>query len=165
MAGHLMWSRGGTVWATWRVQPLAYGFRPDKDKHSARAAHQALLRSLPGEAVLLGTCAALDPATVVSRMIEGIPLEHCPEWADECEATLETLDELALGQRTFWLSVPLKDHGRLGGRLFGRAIPAEDCEIGARVRPLFADHPGDTSGDDSGDGHGGWTELCFEIER
>ncbi|PSL01370.1 AAA domain-containing protein [Haloactinopolyspora alba] len=114
MAGHVLWARGGTVWATWRLHALPYGFRPDKDKHAVRAAHQALLRSLPGEALLLGTCAALDPAAVVERMVRGIPLEHCPEWAAECEATLDTLDELALGQRTFWLSVPLRNSGRLG---------------------------------------------------
>lgn len=115
MAGHLMWARGGTVWATWKLEPLPYGFRPEKDKHTARAAHQALLRALPGEALLLGTCAVLDPATIVARMIEGIPLDRCPDWAAECEATLDSLDELALGQRTFWLSVPLKGTGRFGG--------------------------------------------------
>lgn len=115
MAGHMMWARGGTVWATWRLNALPYGFRPDKDKHAVRAAHQALLRSLPGEALLLGTCAALDPAAIVERMIQDVPLEHCPEWAAECEATLETLDELSLGQRTFWLSVPLRNGGKFGG--------------------------------------------------
>ncbi len=114
MAGHLMWARGGTVWATWRLHALPYGFRPDKDKYSVRAAHQALLRSLPGEALLLGSCAALDPAAVVERMIQDIPLDECPDWALECEATLGTLDELALGHRTFWLSVPLQNGGKLG---------------------------------------------------
>lgn len=115
MAGHLMWTRTGTVWATWKLEPVPYGFRPDKDKYTARAAHQALLRALPGEAVLLGTCAALDPVTIVGRMIEGIPLESCPDWAAECEATLGSLDELALGVRTFWLSVPLRQTGKFGG--------------------------------------------------
>ncbi|WP_157987506.1 ATP-binding protein [Jiangella endophytica] len=124
MAGHLLWSRGGTVWATWRLQALPYGFRPDKDKHGVRAAHQALLRALPGEALLVGACAALDPAAIVERMINGIPLEHCPEWAAECEATLDTLDDLALGQRTFWLSVPLRNGGRFGnlGESFRAAV-------------------------------------------
>lgn len=115
MAGHLMWTRTGTVWATWKLEPMPYGFRPDKDKYSARAAHQALLRSLPGEALLLGTCAILDPVTIVERMIEGIPLDRCPDWAAECQATLETLDEMILGHRTFWLSVPLRQTGRFGG--------------------------------------------------
>lgn len=115
MAGHLMWARSGTVWATWKLEPVPYGFRPEKDKHTARAAHQALLRALPGEALLLGTCAVLDPETIVRRMIAGIPLDRCPDWADECEATLDSLAQLALGQRTFWLSVPLRDGGKFGG--------------------------------------------------
>lgn len=109
MAGHLMWTRGGTVWATWRLRPLPYGYRPVKDKHDARGVHQALFRALPGESLLLGVCAGLDSAAVVERMIEGIPLEDCPDWAAECEATLDTLDEIGPGQRVFWLCVPLRN--------------------------------------------------------
>jgi hypothetical protein len=114
MAGNLMWTRMGTVWATWRLSPMPYGFRPDKDKNAVRAAHRALLRSLPGEALFLSTSAALDPVSVVQRMVDGIPLQNCPEWADECEATLHTLDQIALGHRTFWLSVPLREGSRVG---------------------------------------------------
>lgn len=40
-----------------------------------------------------------------------------------------------------------------GGRMFGRVIPADACQIGVHVRPAFADHPGDVST--------AWTELCF----
>jgi hypothetical protein len=117
MAGHLMWTRGGTVWATWRLRPLPYGYRPVKDKHDARGVHQALFRALPGESLLLGVCAGLDSAAVVERMIEGIPLEDCPDWAAECEATLDTLDEIGPGQRVFWLCVPLRN-STAGDRLF-----------------------------------------------
>lgn len=117
MAGHLIWTRGGTVWATWRLRPLPYGYRPVKDKHDARGVHQALFRALPGESVLLGVCAGLDSAAVVERMIEGIPLEDCPDWAAECEATLDTLDEIGPGQRVFWLCVPLRN-STAGDRLF-----------------------------------------------
>lgn len=41
-----------------------------------------------------------------------------------------------------------------GGRMFGRVIPPEACEIGLRVEPVFADH--------HGDGTAPWTELCFQ---
>ena len=115
MAGHLMWSRSGTVWATWRLKSMPYGFRSVKDKQAVRAAHQALFRGLQGEALLLGISASTDPALVVERMIEGVPLDSFPEWAAECAATLDTLDQMALGQRTFWLSVPLVNRGRLRG--------------------------------------------------
>lgn len=109
IAGHLMWTRTGSVWAIWRLNPLAYGYRPTKDKHEARSLHQALIRSLPGESLLLGVCAGLDPAAVVERMIEGVDLAACPDWAAECEATLDTLDAIGIGQRVYWLAVPLGD--------------------------------------------------------
>ena len=109
IAGNLMWTRTGSVWAIWRLQPLPYGYRAVKDKDDARALHQALIRSLPGESLLLGVCAGLDPATVVERMIEGVDLEQHPDWAAECDATLDTLDDIPIGQRVFWLAVPLSD--------------------------------------------------------
>lgn len=107
LAGNLRWTRSGTVWADWLLSPVPYGFRPDKDKRIVRGLHQALLRALPGESLLQGVCSALDAATVVERMIDGVDLTACPDWAAECEATLDTLDAIGPGQRSYWLSVPL----------------------------------------------------------
>ncbi len=107
LAGHLMWTRTGSVWAVWRLQALPYGYRPTKDKHEARALHQALIRAMPGESMLLSVCAGMDPAAIVERMIEGVDLEHAQDWAAECEATLDTLDAIGIGQRVHWLAVPL----------------------------------------------------------
>ena len=59
LAGHLTWTRTGSVWALWRLQPLPYGYRRAKDKREARALHQALIRALPGESLLLGVCAGM----------------------------------------------------------------------------------------------------------
>ena len=109
MAANLRWTRSGAVWADWLLTGLPYGLRPAKDKHAVRALHQALFRALPGESLLLGICSGLDPAVVVSKMLDGVDLEDCPEWVAECEATLDTLDEIGPGQRIFWLSVPLGD--------------------------------------------------------
>ncbi|WP_203338613.1 ATP-binding protein [Nocardioides limicola] len=109
IAGHLMWTRSGSVWALWRLEPLPYGYRPAKDKAEARVLHQALFRSLPGESLVLGLCAGLEPAAVVERMIDGVDLARCPDWAAECVATLDTLDQIGIGQRIYWLAVPLSD--------------------------------------------------------
>ncbi|MGL5823590.1 MAG: ATP-binding protein [Nocardioides sp.] len=109
IAGHLMWTRTGSVWAIWRLTPLPYGYRPTKEKFEARALHQALIRALPGESLLLGVCAGLDSAAIVERMIDGVDLSECPDWAEECNATLDTLDEIGIGQRIYWLAVPLSD--------------------------------------------------------
>lgn len=113
LAGNLRWTRSGTVWADWLLSPLAYGFRPDKDKDAVRTLHRSLFRSLPGELLLLGLCAGLDPAAVVERMVRGVDLHAHPDWAAECEATLDTLDAICPGQRVYWLSVPL---GEVRGR-------------------------------------------------
>jgi len=107
MSANLRWTRSGTVWADWVLTGLPYGLRPLKDKETARSLHQALIRSLPGESLLLGICSGLDPAAVVERMLEGVDLAECPDWVAECEATLDTLDEIGPGQRIYWLSVPL----------------------------------------------------------
>ena len=109
MAANLRWTRSGSVWADWLLTGLPYGLRPTKDKHGVRALHQALFRALPGESLLLGINSGLDPAVVVSKMLDGVDLEDCPDWVAECEATLDTLDHIGPGQRIYWLSVPLGD--------------------------------------------------------
>lgn len=107
MAANLRWTRSGTVWADWILTGLPYGLRPTKDKHGVRALHQALIRALPGESLLLGLCSGLDPAAVVEKMLEGVDLASCPDWVAECEATMDSLDVIGPGQRIYWLSVPL----------------------------------------------------------
>lgn len=108
-AGNLMWTRSGTVVATWRLRGIPYGFRPDKDKETARVLHQALFRALTGESQLSGVRTMLDPFTIVERMVAGVDLDNAPQWAAECEATLDSLSDVPLGQRQYWLSVPLID--------------------------------------------------------
>jgi hypothetical protein len=127
IAGNLRWTRTGTVWADFLLRPLPYGFRPDKDKGTVRGYHQALLRALPGESLLLGICAGLDPAAVVDRMITGLDLDDCPDWASECQATLATLDEVGPGGRVFWLSVPLAAGARVREPLRAAAADLRDA--------------------------------------
>lgn len=107
VTGNLRWTRSGGVWADWLLTGLPYGLRPVRDKLVVRGLHQALLRALPGESLLLGVSSSLDPASVVDRMLDGVDLSACPEWAAECTATLDSLDALGPGQRVYWLSVPL----------------------------------------------------------
>lgn len=110
-AGHLLWSRSGTVWAVYRLRPLPYGYRSVSDKRAVRTAHTLLLRALRGESLLMGLCARIDPVTVVERMIDDVDLTHCPEWAAECDATLDFLEAVSLGERSFWLALPLEPAG------------------------------------------------------
>lgn len=113
LAGNLMWTASGTVWATWRLQPLPYGMRPVKDKRSVKDLHRMLFRGLSGEALLAGISVSLDPTVIVERQLAGVDLEQCPAWVAEASANLDRLSDpnLALGQRVFYLSVPLSNSG------------------------------------------------------
>lgn len=107
MHGNLRWTRSGVVWADWLLTGAPYGLRPLKAKRAAREMHAALFRGLPGEALLLGISAGLDPGVIVERMMTDIDPDECPGWVQECEATLDWLDSIGPGQRIYWLSVPL----------------------------------------------------------
>lgn len=110
-AGHLLWTRKGTCWAIWRLHGMSYGMRPLKEKRAVRDAHQALFRILTGESMLLSVVVAQDPAAVVSRMVEGSDLEQLPSFAEEAHARLDSLEDIALGDRLYFLCVPLPNPG------------------------------------------------------
>ena len=111
VGGNLRWTRSGTVWADFILTGIEYGYRPAEDKSTARSMHKMLLRALDGEALLLGICASLNPEAVVARMEEGIDLDAHPQWAAECDATIETLEMFQPGKRIYWLSIPLANKG------------------------------------------------------
>lgn len=107
LTGHLMFTRLGVPWATWRLRPLQYRYAPEKVRRAARLVHQDLFQKLRGEALLLGVCADIEPATVVQRMIDGVSLERNPQWLELAERTLDSLEHQSLGERSIWLAVPL----------------------------------------------------------
>ncbi|KDA07191.1 hypothetical protein DC31_00280 [Microbacterium sp. CH12i] len=106
-AGHLMWTRTGTIWATWRLQGLPHGYGTEELQYLVLGQHQALFQSLRGEALLIGLCATTDPVDIVDKMLAGVDIREQPIWAEECALTLDSLEEISLGERAFWLAVPL----------------------------------------------------------
>lgn len=108
--GNLRWTESGTVWADWLLSGMAYKHSALKTKRAVRDAHTAFYRALPGESLLISPIAIVDPSTMVDRMISGIDLEDHPAWAEEALATYDTLAEIPLGKRLYWLSVPLGSH-------------------------------------------------------
>jgi len=62
MAANLRWTRSGVVWADFLLSGAAYGYRPHKEKRVVRDMHTGLFRALPGESLLLGVRAGLNPA-------------------------------------------------------------------------------------------------------
>lgn len=118
LAGHLMWTRDGTVYATWRIEALTYN-KPIGDKRVVRDLHHMLFRGLHGEALVHSALVDHAATAVVENMIDGVDLEQVPGWVAECEATLDSLEQIALGRRYRWLCVPLANTG--ASRLLGPA--------------------------------------------
>lgn len=154
-AGHLMWTRSGVIWATWRLQGLADGYTTEEIRQLVLGQHQALFQGLRGEAMLLGLCASTDPVDIVDNMLEGLVAEDVPVWLEECALTLDTLAEISLGERAYWLSVPLaagnwKNRATSTGRagldsfreIFGvaRSRPSEDEVESALAAALEIEH-------------------------
>lgn len=107
LTSNLCWTRDGQVLASWSLQPLPQA-RTEDLAHAVHHAHTALFRALVGRTVLLrGLLTWTDPVDVVTRMIEGIDLAAHPGWARECEAAIDLLDDIPLGQRRWFLTVPI----------------------------------------------------------
>ncbi|MGC9501023.1 ATP-binding protein [Streptomyces sp. WG7] len=133
IAGHLVWSTQGSVWAVYRLHPGpdAKGQRAEtvqgtyvpaavRDEQLAKVTH--LVRSLSGAPRLFGLCAQADPGEIALKMIEGIePAEQTPgdgphPWVETVEATLDLLEGQEMHRRTLWLAVPLQNEAA-GGRV------------------------------------------------
>lgn len=115
LSGNLAWTRGGHAWAGWRItNPLAYGERPAKDKEKVAATHRALAQSLGGEAIWQGLVTNVSPEAAVRRMMarhDPSVWDKFPGAVREAEATLEQLQDIVLGERTYWIWVPLRNLG------------------------------------------------------
>ncbi|MFE7077081.1 ATP-binding protein [Streptomyces sp. NPDC057620] len=124
IAGHLVWSTQGSVWALYRLHPgpdaqgqtaesVPGTYAPAAVRDEQLAKITRLMRSLSGAPRLLGLCAQVDPGEIALRMIEGIePVTHGPggrthPWVENVEATLDLLDGQEMHRRTLWLAVPL----------------------------------------------------------
>ncbi|KUN57243.1 ATP/GTP-binding protein [Streptomyces canus] len=155
IAGHLVWSVQGSVWAIYRLHPGpdAQGRReetvqgtyvpaPVRDEQLAKITR--LVRSLSGAPRLYGMCAQVDPGEIALKMIEGIePAEQAPgagrhPWVENVEATLDLLDDQEMHRRTLWLAVPLQSE--TGGLQVSASLGAAWAEVvpmlGMRPAPV-----------------------------
>ncbi|KAF3470091.1 ATP-binding protein [Streptomyces sp. Tu 3180] len=133
IAGHLVWSTHGSVWAVYRLHPGPdeQGRREEtvqgtyvpaavRDEQLARITH--LVRSLSGAPRLFGLCAQVDAGEIALRMIEGVePAGPAAggkphPWVENVEATLDLLEGQEMHRRTLWLAVPLQNEAA-GGQL------------------------------------------------
>ncbi|MFF3350543.1 ATP-binding protein [Streptomyces sp. NPDC002779] len=152
IAGHLVWSTQGSVWAVYRLHPGpdAHGQHEEsvqgtyvpaavRDEQLAKITH--LVRSLSGSPRLYGLCAQVDPGEIALKMIEGIePADTAPDqgphpWVQNVEATLDLLDGQEMHQRTLWLAVPLK------GETTTLQVSASLSAAWAELSPLLGMRP------------------------
>ncbi|MFE7958725.1 ATP-binding protein [Streptomyces sp. NPDC057413] len=155
IAGHLVWSTQGSVWAVYRLHPGpdARGQREEtvqgtfvlaavREEQLAKITH--LVRSLSGAPRLFGLCAQVDPGEIALKMIEGIePAEQAPgadrhPWVENVEATLDLLDDQEMHRRTLWLAVPLQAEagGLQVAATFGAAWAEIAPVLGMRPAPV-----------------------------
>lgn len=107
IAGNIIWTTQGSVWALWRVTAVNYTHASRSAKQQRLEAIEGLVKSLTGEPMLLSLCPQVDPASVVRNMISGIDLEASPRYTDVAHRVLDQLQGLELTGRTDWLAVPL----------------------------------------------------------
>jgi len=130
IAGHLLWTHSGEVWAVWAVAPSTYLHLNRRGKLDLHDRTRAQLRCLGSESMLLSMCARTDPADVVRAMVDGIDLDASPDWVEACEATLDTLTEVELTHRRHYLAVllPRPSDGPLR-RLLGDNLGAAKATV------------------------------------
>ncbi|MEU9304930.1 ATP-binding protein [Streptomyces sp. NPDC048269] len=125
IAGHLLWSTSGTVWAVWRVAPLSGGYQPARVRDELLGRITSFVRSMPAmEPRIFALAARTDPGEVAERMVEGVAWQQMPAWAETCAATVDLLTGQEMHERTLWLAVPLPRKGGAAAGSFG-ALYAE----------------------------------------
>lgn len=104
---HLLWTRSGVVWATWRLRGLSYGYAGEESKRLVRGHHRALLQSLRGEALLLSVCAPEDAERTADRLRAGGSSVDGRAWRREVDLVRAAFEREPSMERTYWLAVPL----------------------------------------------------------
>ncbi|MWA07673.1 ATP-binding protein [Streptomyces sp. BA2] len=154
IAGHLLWSTHGHVWALYRLHPGpdAEGRSQEtvpgtyvplsvRDELLGKITH--LVRSLSGAPRLFGLCAQVDPAEIAWKMADGLEDEHSGDgltpaarpWMEHLDAALDLLQGQEMHQRSWWLAVPLESEHQ-GVKAAG-ALWAEVADtFGMRAAPV-----------------------------
>lgn len=114
--GNLQFTHSGLVTANYFVNPLGYGLRSAADKFDVKSAHHALINNLPDGSLLLGVQARLNTVDVLGKMVEGIDLDECEDYALEVVASYERVRAIIPQTRLYLLSVPV---GTTGGGISG----------------------------------------------
>ncbi|MEU9072076.1 ATP-binding protein [Streptomyces sp. NPDC048306] len=107
VAGNVVWTVHGTVWALYRVQGVDQVHSSKTAKLRRLKALEALVKKLLGESMWLSLCPQVDPRAVVRAMTEDIDMAASPAYTQVAHRVLDRLEGMELTGRTDWLAVPL----------------------------------------------------------
>ncbi|MFB8085075.1 ATP-binding protein [Streptomyces sp. NPDC055992] len=139
VAGNVMWTVQGQVWAVYRVSGAGGGDTSRRSKDRRLGQLEALVKSLTGESMLLSLCPAVDPESVLSKMTTGIDLAVSPRYRQSTELLRGQLEQLELTGRTDWLAIPLPlTRGESAREAFAAARAELALQLGLLPRPVSA---------------------------
>ncbi|MFI5634699.1 ATP-binding protein [Streptomyces sp. NPDC051664] len=138
MAGNVIWTTHGGVWAIWRVTGADQAHVSRRAKMQRLAVIEALVKQVRGEAMLLSLCPQVNPATVVEKMVAGVDTDASPRYEALAHRTLDQLEQLELTGRTDWLAVPLATSRR---QTVTDAVRAARAEVALQLGLLPARIP------------------------
>lgn len=139
VAGNVMWTVHGQVWAVYRVAGADAAHTSRRAKEQRLGQLEALVKALRGESMLLSLCPAVDPASVVAKMTEGIDLVASPRYRQATGVLRGQLEQLELTGRTDWLAVPLPmTRGESAREVFAAARADVALQLGLLPRPVSA---------------------------
>ncbi|MGW2182693.1 ATP-binding protein [Streptomyces sp. NPDC001732] len=139
VAGNVMWTVHGQVWAVYRVAGADAAHTSRRAKEQRLGQLESLVKALKGESMLLSLCPAVDPASVVAKMTEGIDLGGCGRYRQAIGVLRGQLEQLELTGRTDWLAVPLAmTRGESVREVFAAARADVALQLGLLPRPVSA---------------------------
>ncbi|MGW6564968.1 ATP-binding protein [Streptomyces sp. NPDC054975] len=139
VAGNVVWTTQGTVWAVFRVQGADTAHASRRAKQQRLGYLEALVKQLRGESMLLSLCPAVDPAAVVAKMCADIDLGASPRYRMSVEVLRGQLEQLELTGRSDWLALPLPmQRGESVREVFSAARAEVALALGLLPRPVSA---------------------------
>lgn len=137
VAGNLIFTLEGEVWALYRVTGPTYAHLSTKEKLAWHTRVSGALMSLPGESSIIGVTQPIDAAAIAMQMIDGVDLKRYPRWADMAAETYDALVDAGLTERVTYLAVCLPPlHGtNRASEILGAATARFTSSFGIAALP------------------------------
>lgn len=129
VAGHLIFSHTGAVWACYRVGAATYPQLSAAEKLAWRARWTAGLLSLPAASQIVSVCRRLGPKEITRALSAGLDMDGLAAWQQEVAATTAAVADSPVFERRHYLLVRLPEAGLSG---VGASLAAARASISVR---------------------------------